>query len=342
MKKSKIFITFTLLLAISLFCPFNVDAKELKTCIYKVESQELIFKINSNKVELNWKDGDIINGKVWYQGDKLSDNFLSASKSNNGTVCPTISVEVNDNFNMVMLNPMDKNHCNGVCSSLNAENGGVKKTIIGNSVGVFEKTSYFVPYFRILDNETMEWSIDGVNYKDIDKSITYNKDTKVAVDKNIASYIFTNEEQYVNLYRCVVKTNGKYEYKLTNKKELCPKNDISSKDGQGKESLSYNGAQGASCTDTILGDPADENSTAWLLKQIFNYLKVLGPMVILVMSAIDFTKAIVAGDDETMQKCYKRLITRLVLAIALFVVPTLVEVLLDAFGITGGPVCVLN
>lgn len=341
MKNSKIF-TFTLLLAISLFCPFKVEAKQENTCVYKVESQELIFKLNSNKVETNWKDGDSINGKIWYQSNNLSDEFLRASVSEKGTVCPTISVEENDGFNMVMLNPIDPEHCNGICKTVNAEENAVAKTVIGNSVGVYGKTSYFIPYFRMLNDGTIEWSIDGSNYKDISKSISYNKVNNITIDKNIAKDIFTNETQYNNIYRCVVKKDGKYEYKLTNNKKACPKNDISEKDGQAKESLSYNGALGASCTDTILGDPADENSTAWLLKQIFNYLKVLGPMIILVMSAIDFTKAIIAGDDDTMQKCYKRLITRLILAVALFVVPTLVEVLLDVFGITGGPVCVLN
>ena len=341
MKNSKKIITFTLLLAIYFFCPNKVAAKEVNTCVYKVENQELIFKLNSKKAELNIKDGEKLNEKVWYLGNNLSDEFLSASKSSNGTVCPSLTIDETEDYNMIMLNPMDSDHCNGVCNTINAENNSVK-TVRGNSVGVYNKTSYFIPYFRMLENKTIEWSIDGVNYKEISKSISYNKDTKVTVDEKIVKDIFTKETQYANLYRCVVKTNGKYEYKLTNNIKICPKNDLSTKDGQGKESLSYNGAQGAACTDTILGDPSDSDSVAWLLQQIFNYLKILGPMVILVMSAIDFTKAIIAGDDETMQKCYKRLITRLILAVALFVVPTLVEVLLDAFGLTGGPVCVLN
>ena len=65
-------------------------------------------------------------------------------------------------------------------------------------------------------------------------------------------------------------------------------------------------------------------------------------MIILVLSAIDFTKAIVTGDDDTMQKCYKKLVKRLVLAILLFFVPTLVTVILELFGFIGDPICVLD
>lgn len=71
-------------------------------------------------------------------------------------------------------------------------------------------------------------------------------------------------------------------------------------------------------------------------------MRILGPMIVLIMSAVDFAKAIVMGDDETMQKCYKKLVKRLILAIALFFVPTLVTILLNIFGFVGGPVCVLS
>ncbi len=96
------------------------------------------------------------------------------------------------------------------------------------------------------------------------------------------------------------------------------------------------------CKDTFLGDPEDTKSVAWLIQHLLNYLKILAPMIVLVLSGIDFAKAIISGDDEVLQKCYKRLITRLILALALFFVPDIVKMLLEIFGLMGDPICVLK
>lgn len=91
----------------------------------------------------------------------------------------------------------------------------------------------------------------------------------------------------------------------------------------------------------LLGDPDnDPNSVAWLLVKILNYLKLLGPLIVLVLSSLDFAKAILTSDDESMKKAQSNLITRLLLAAALFVLPVLIEVLLDVFGFTPSDFCI--
>ena len=91
----------------------------------------------------------------------------------------------------------------------------------------------------------------------------------------------------------------------------------------------------------LLGDPdKDPDSVAWLLVKILNYLKLLGPLIVLVLSSLDFAKAILTSDDESMKKAQSNLITRLLLAAALFVLPVLIEVLLDVFGFTPSDFCI--
>ena len=91
----------------------------------------------------------------------------------------------------------------------------------------------------------------------------------------------------------------------------------------------------------ILGDPEkDPDSVAWFLVKILNYLKLLGPLMVLVLSSLDFAKAILTSDDESMKKAQSNLITRLLLAAALFVLPVLIEVLLDVFGFTPSDFCI--
>ena len=58
---------------------------------------------------------------------------------------------------------------------------------------------------------------------------------------------------------------------------------------------------------------------------------------------INFAKAIIASDDESMKKAEKKLMIRLVLAVALFLIPTLVSVMLNIFGYTAdGQLCLLK
>ena len=81
-----------------------------------------------------------------------------------------------------------------------------------------------------------------------------------------------------------------------------------------------------------LGDPSDEDSVGWLLQTLLDYIKIIGPILVVVLSSADFIVIIVKGDDESMAKATKKLITRLILAALLFFIPTLVEVLLNIFG----------
>ena len=101
----------------------------------------------------------------------------------------------------------------------------------------------------------------------------------------------------------------------------------------------YNQPQTCDGNDSILGNVNDENSVAWLLQQIFNYIKVIGPLLVVVLSSIDFAKVIVKSDDEAMAKAQKKLGMRLILAAALFFIPTIVAALLDVFGFTSSATC---
>lgn len=92
----------------------------------------------------------------------------------------------------------------------------------------------------------------------------------------------------------------------------------------------------------ILGSVNDENSVAWLLQQILNYIKIIGPSIAIVLGSIDFIKAIIASDEENMKKTQKKFINRLVAAALLFFVPLLVQIMLSLFGFTTDVTCGLK
>lgn len=90
---------------------------------------------------------------------------------------------------------------------------------------------------------------------------------------------------------------------------------------------------------SLFGSPSDPESVAWLLQQILNYLKILGPLLVLVLSSVDFAKAIISSDDDSLKKAQKKLVTRLLAAVLLFFIPFLVTWLLEIFGITSSATC---
>ena len=101
----------------------------------------------------------------------------------------------------------------------------------------------------------------------------------------------------------------------------------------------YNQDQRCTGENSLLGDPNDPDSVAWLLDKILTWVTVIGMILVVIFSSIDFLKVIVKGDDETMSKAAQKLAIRLVLAALLFFVPTLTNALLDIFGLTSESTC---
>ena len=82
----------------------------------------------------------------------------------------------------------------------------------------------------------------------------------------------------------------------------------------------------------------EEGQFGWLLNLILGYIKVIGPILVVLLSAIDFIKAVVGTDEKAMKEAQSKLIVRLVCAVALFLVPTLVQLLMSFINQT---VCLL-
>ena len=90
---------------------------------------------------------------------------------------------------------------------------------------------------------------------------------------------------------------------------------------------------------TLFGDPNDPDSVAWIIQLALNVIRVVGPIIAILLSSVDFIKVIIKSDDEEMAKAQKKLITRLILAALLFLIPTIVQLLLGIFGLTTDPTC---
>ena len=94
--------------------------------------------------------------------------------------------------------------------------------------------------------------------------------------------------------------------------------------------------QHISCDD-IFGQ--EKGELGWLLNLILGYIRVIGPILVILLSAIDFIKVILGTDENAMKEAQSKLIVRLVCAVALFLVPTLVQLLMSFINQT---VCTLK
>lgn len=74
-------------------------------------------------------------------------------------------------------------------------------------------------------------------------------------------------------------------------------------------------------------------------QNIFNFCKILIPLLIIGLSSYDFIKSITAKDDKDIKKSFQRLMKRLILAVVFFFLPVLLNFLLEVIG-TNSSVCI--
>lgn len=84
--------------------------------------------------------------------------------------------------------------------------------------------------------------------------------------------------------------------------------------------------------------------TAWKdtlkdFQNLFDFCKILIPLLIIGLSMFDFIKAIVGKDDKDLKKAFNRLLKRLALAVVFFFLPMLINYFLEIIG-TNSSVCV--
>lgn len=70
-------------------------------------------------------------------------------------------------------------------------------------------------------------------------------------------------------------------------------------------------------------------STMKDLSNIFKYMKILGPILVIAYSTYDYIVALVNKDPEEYKKVNKKLITRLILVVVLFFLPIILNLLLS-------------
>ena len=86
------------------------------------------------------------------------------------------------------------------------------------------------------------------------------------------------------------------------------------------------------CTD-ILGSIHEEGSVFSIINSVYIVMKIAAVLIVIVLSMLDFSRAIAQSDQDALSKSLKKFTTRLILLVAFFLVPTFLRIILDvAFG----------
>lgn len=83
-----------------------------------------------------------------------------------------------------------------------------------------------------------------------------------------------------------------------------------------------------------VANPLCEKEFGKFLKQIFQIIKILVPIIIIGLAVVDFVKAMAAQKQDEVKNAFNKLVKRLIIGAIIFVLPTLIDVLLEIAGIT--------
>ena len=73
------------------------------------------------------------------------------------------------------------------------------------------------------------------------------------------------------------------------------------------------------------------NLVIWILN-IIKWVKYIIPVIVILMGILDFIRAVASDKDDGMKKAQSRFVKRLIAAALIFVVPFILEFILEKFG----------
>lgn len=87
----------------------------------------------------------------------------------------------------------------------------------------------------------------------------------------------------------------------------------------------------------IFGNLLDDNG---IIREIFDILKYLIVIGLVALGMVDYSKAVMAGDPDSMKKANKRFMNRIIIAILIFIMPILIDFVLTTFLGDVGDTCI--
>ena len=81
--------------------------------------------------------------------------------------------------------------------------------------------------------------------------------------------------------------------------------------------------------ETLFGDFDDPSTFGGFLQVLFNYVKIIAPILVIIFGSLDFGKAVLSSDQDALKKAQKDFVKRLIAAAAIFFLPNIIMLVLQ-------------
>lgn len=136
-------------------------------------------------------------------------------------------------------------------------------------------------------------------------------------------------DNFLYVCNCLIRYSLQNEY---GSNDAGDKNGGGSGTSSGKNLLGNDWATNLSTDEcpSIFGSPSDEESLFYLLKNyIFSPVRIITPIILILLTSLDFAKAIFADEKDGMKKAKGNFIKRAAAALIIFLAPTIVSFLIS-------------
>lgn len=91
--------------------------------------------------------------------------------------------------------------------------------------------------------------------------------------------------------------------------------------------------------ESYLGNPDNKNAPAYYLQFLFNLMKYIAIVLLFVMTVVEFAKATVSSNQDAIQKAMQNTVKRIIIAIVIIMLPTLIKLVLTWLGVYAPGTC---
>ena len=350
----KIYLSFLFLLLFN-FNVINVDAKEIvRTCSYyfedslggnSVSAEVKIYDNNSAKARITWWNyKNVDNSENIQNWDEIDDvantkcpNYALIKKN------PTYAVWLDDNKSYLeqIISKKGYNSSNAHIATGNEykpssdEAEKYYKQVVNHTNHIKDVYENY-KLENCIDNDKVITRISKCN--DIYSSLnTYMNSSENEVNGFIKSnYIDKNDNRTVEFFNTLKSARTKWqdvkkeldEEDKKIKQELGLIDDSSSETGsitEGSDATDIVGGSTQSGGCFICGDAYFPVGLSTLTRNVFNLIKILVPVIIIIMGMIDLLKAVIASDEKKMSEATPKLIRKLISGIMIFLILSIVQ-----------------
>lgn len=295
--------------------------------------------------------GDTTSGTfeyVFVKNSAVSYSFhnghLSASKESDFT-CPKYSFIDYDGVNEICFAETDSCGPNFKGSDEGPFSLTSNSSTIYNVMNSFVKNAFDQVTFDEYRKSTVSSVLSNVKSKALQATKEKYKLDSTYITPSFVTNYFENEANLADelerfksrMSTAVEEAYAKGELSLEEKEELKKKNKELSDAIIGDNLVPSTGVKPDDDTgcNSILGDDMSK-----IIDNIFKTIQYAGPILVIVLTALDMLKAVTSGEQDQMKKASNKFVKRLIAAMLLFFVPLLCNLVFDVVGITVPDSCI--